>query len=454
MTKKIIQTVFISVMTAAVYFLLPPGCPEPARRTAAVFTLAALSWALEIIPLFATSLLVVLLLVLSLAKPDGILGMDDAGYQIFLLPFSNPIIMIFLGGFVLATVVQKYRVDRAMVGRILPLFGDKPYQILLGFTCVTACFALWMSNTSTTALMLAVIGPVLAGLDEDDPFKKALVLAIPFSASIGGIGTPVGTPPNAIAIGVLAEHGIKIHFLSWMMMAVPLAAVLLLFNSAVLYRMFPSKHRTLRIRLDAEDRLTGRGKGVIAIAVLTILLWLTAEWHGIPEPVVAILSVVLFAVFGFLKREDLNGIHWDILILMWGGLALGQAVEVSGLGEWIVTLPLFSQHGFWLVATFCLLTVAVSTCISNTATANLFIPLAMSIPGENRGILAVVIALACSFDMILPISTPPNALAFSTKVITTRDLMKAGSVLMVAAVILILIGYPFFIGKILNLRVL
>lgn len=444
--RKIGLAVFACSAALIAYIFLPASCPEPAKRTAAVFILAACFWASEVIPLFATSLVVILLLVFSLARPGGALGMDQNGYQIFLLPFSSPVIMLFLGGFVLARVVQKHRLDQLIVGRLLRVFGDKPYPVLLGFILVTGFISLWMSHTAATALMLAMIGPVLSHLDPDDLFKKALVLAIPFAANIGGIGTPVGTPPNAIAIGILADEGIKINFLSWMMMAVPLALALLLITSVILYLMFRPKQKRLRISFEAEGRLGGRAKAVLGIALLTIILWLTSGWHGIPESIVSLLSVGLFAAFGLLNREDINSIHWDILILMWGGLALGKAMEVSGLGEWIVGLPLFAQEGFLLVATFCLLTVFVSIFISNTPTANLIVPLAMSVPGENKVLLAVIVALSCSFDMILPISTPSNALAFSTNVISTKDMLKSGIVVIVIAIAFVLLGYPFFIG--------
>jgi sodium-dependent dicarboxylate transporter 2/3/5 len=147
----------------AVYWLLPAGCPESARRAAAVFVFAAFFWALEIIPLFATSLLVIVLLIFSLARP-GADGTQDS-YHIFLLPLSNPVIVLFLGGFVLAKMVQKYRADHVIVGHLLKLFGDKPYRVLLGFILITGFLSLWMSHTASTALMLAMLAPVLARLD-------------------------------------------------------------------------------------------------------------------------------------------------------------------------------------------------------------------------------------------------------------------------------------------------
>jgi sodium-dependent dicarboxylate transporter 2/3/5 len=183
---------------------------------------------------------------------------------------------------------------------------------------------------------------------------------------------------------------------------------------------------------------------------LTVFLWLSSGWHGIPESVVSLLAVGLFVGLGFLSREDINGLHWDILILMWGGLALGKAMEISGLGQWVVGLPLFAQEGFGLVATFCLLTVVVSIFVSNTPTANLLVPLAMSVPGGDRLLLAVVVALSASFDMLLPISTPSNALAFSTRIISVKDMLKSGFVIVVAAIVLVLAGYRFFITGALN----
>ncbi len=437
---------FISIGAAILtYAALPPDCPEPARRTAAVFVLSAFFWAFEVIPLFATSLLIIPLLIILLPEPAG-----GSGFQTFLLPLSNPVIMLFLGGFVLARMVQKYQLDKILMGRLMPYFGDRPYRILCGFIAVTAFVSLWMSHTASTALMLVIAFPVIAALDADDPFKKALVLAIPFAANIGGIGTPVGTPPNAIAVGLLAERGISVNFLSWMIMAVPLAVILLFWASLVLYRMFPPKHKRLVIAIEKPAALSGRAKGAVAIAFFTIGMWLTTGWHHVPESVVSLIAVGAFAALGFLHREDLGHIHWDILILMWGGLALGKAVETSGMGEWVVSLPLFSQQGFALVAAICIITVVLSIFISNTATANLMIPLVLSIPGESPLLLAVMVALASSFDMVLPISTPSNALAFSTNAISARDMFRSGAVIIVVAIALLLAGYPFFITKILS----
>ena len=217
-----------------VYLALPETCLEPARRTAFIFVLAALFWAFEIIPLYATSLGVVLMLILGLARPGGVLDMDQNGYKIFLLPFSSPVVMLFFGGFMLAAAMHKYGVDHLLAKWLLKLFGNRPYFVMLGFMVTTACLSMWLSNTATAAMMIVMVGPLLSCLDSDDAFRKALALSIPFGANIGGIGTPVGTPPNAIAVGILSDHGIHLNFLSWMLMAVPLASVILILTSVIL----------------------------------------------------------------------------------------------------------------------------------------------------------------------------------------------------------------------------
>lgn len=427
-----------------VYALLPQGCPETARRAAFVFTVAAFFWALEIIPLYATSILVVALETFLLLLPPGqALLSEKAGYAFFLSSLSNPVIILFMGGFVLAAAFRKYGIDRWVAWKLLRLFGRSPYLIILGFMITTGLIAMWMSKTATTALMLTMIFPLLAHLGPGDPFRKALVLAIPFAANIGGNGTPVGTPPNAIAVAFLAEHGVPVNFLSWMMMAVPLSALLLIMMSVVIYRLFPPANATLTFRLDKPGDIHGKGKAVIGIGLFTIFMWMSSGWHKVPEAISALLCTALLAALELIDRDDFKSIHWDILVLMWGGLALGEGMEVSGLAGWIVGLPIFSQRGFPLLVIFCFLSVFLSTFISNTATVNMLIPIALSIPGENPVMLAVIIAMSSSFDLALPISTPPMAMAYATREITVKDMLKAGIIFTAAANFLLLAGFKF-----------
>lgn len=438
---------FVTIIIATIiYLVLPDTCPEAARRTAFIFVFAALFWALEIIPLYATSLVVVVGLILLTATPGGPLGFDSKGYIEFLIPFSSPVIMLFFGGFIIAEAMHKYSIDRKLAKRLIKLFGKNPLMILLGFMLTTAFLSMWMSNTATTAMMLVLIGPLLLQMDKDDPFKKALVLAIPFGANIGGVGTPVGTPPNAIAMGILADNNINVSFLDWMLMAVPLVILLLVITCLILYLFFKPKEKELLLELAPVQKMGWKARGVIIISLLTIFLWLTSNIHHTPEALVALIAAGLFFALGLLNKEDIKHIDWDILVLMWGGLALGLGMEISGLTKWIVDLPIFGHHGIVLLALFCILGLLLSTFMSNTAAANLIIPIAISIPGENPIFLAVAVALSCAFAMALPISTPPNAMAFSTDVINSQDMIKTGTIISLLAVFLVIIGANHIIG--------
>lgn len=438
-SKKFWKAVLTILIAFIVYLVLPPECPEAAKRTAFVFVIAGFFWALEIIPLYATSLVVVLSLIFLIGMPDGPLNLGKAGYKSFLIPFASPVIMLFFGGFVLAAALHKYNIDRVLAKKLLGVFGNNPMMIVIGFMLVTAFLSMWMSNTATTAMMLVMITPLLAQLATDDPLKKALVLAIPFGANIGGVGTPVGTPPNAIAIGILSDNGYNIDFLDWMLMAVPLVIVMLIVACVVLFVFFKPKEKKIDLNLEIKATLGLKAKGVIAISLITILLWLTSGYNGIPESITALFSAGCFFSLGLLGKEDIKSIDWDILVLMWGGLALGQGMEKSGLSEYIVNLPIFANEGFLLIVLFCLLGWALASFMSHTAAANLIIPIVILVPQGNPIFLAIAVTLCTSFAMSLPISTPPNAMAFSKGAIDTMDMLKTGTIISAIAVALIIL---------------
>ncbi len=445
--KKILVILFSIGVAFATVWILPADCPDSARRMVFIFVIAALFWALELIPLFATAILVVLLEIFLLAGPGKIPGVTAKVYTDFFSPFSNPVIMLFLGGFVLAGAFRKYEIDRWLAVHLLRYFGNQPFFVLLGFMATTAILSMWISNTATTALMIAMIHPLLSKMKTNDAFRKALVLAIAFAAGIGGVATPIGTPPNAVAIGLLAERGIHVNFLSWMTMAFPLACLLILVACVLLYFIFPSAERRIVFPLDGKIDFSFKKLSVAAIAGCMILLWLSSGWHRIPESVTALLGVCLLSVSRLIDVEDLKRIDWDILVLMWGGLALGDGMEASGLAHWLIGLPIFARDGFELVVIFCVVAVLLSTFISNTATVNLLIPIALSIPGENPIMLATVIALASSFDIALPMATPPMAMAYGTRQITVKDMLKVGILFTVIANVLVLAGFEFVIGR-------
>jgi len=373
--------------------------------------------------------------------------MDNSGYAVFLNLFGDPVIILFFGGLALSVALGKYRIDRIIASVLLKLFGHRPIFVLLGFMFTTALLSMWMSDTATAAMMIAMIVPLTKGMDDTDPFKTGLILCIPFASLIGGMATPIGTPPNAIAIGILADKGVYIDFLTWMKMALPLSLILLFAAGLILYAMFPSNKKEFVIDIPLEWTAGPKTFGVILIAILTIALWLTSGFHKIPSAVVALLAGGLFALTGLLDRDDFKNIGWDILILMWGGLALGKGLEISGLAQWIIGLPLFEREGLALITVFSVLAVILSSFMSNTATANLLIPIAVVAVGANNMILAAAIALACSLAMVLPVSTPPNAIAFSTNMLKAKDMFKSGAVIAAVSAALIIIWAHFVMPK-------
>jgi sodium-dependent dicarboxylate transporter 2/3/5 len=430
------------------YLFLPASCPEPARRAAAIVTASAVFWVFELFPLYATSLLIIIVLTFSLAVPEGLL--PHANYTLFLTPFADPVIILFFGGFVLAAAISKYRLDNYIAHKILSYFGQRPYSLLIGIMITTAFIGLWFSNTATAVIMLAIIQPFLREEQIEPSFKKCIALAIPFAASISGTGTPIASPPNAIVMGLLEQKGIDISFFKWMLICVPLVAIRIFMASLVLRYLFPTHSKRVETQSIKASPLDRNGTWIAAISLSVIVLFVTSSWTGIPEAVVALMGAAILTTTGFLNREDLKRIDWDILILMWGGLALGLAVDQTGLGKWMINLPIFAYTGVLLVIIFSMVAFLCSTVMSNTTTAALILPLALSIPGENTVMLAITVTLASSMGLMFPISSPPNALAYGTGAFSSRDMFISGLTVDLLSLLLIFGGFWFVIPAVLG----
>lgn len=425
------------------------GVPREAAFIGGIFTLAAVLWMSEALPLFATALLVIALQVVLLANPGGWSGFgfatgESPSYRVLFGLAADPVLVLFFGGLVLAQAAVKEGVDRAMSSLLLRPFGSQPRRVLLGVMLITMLFSMWMSNTATTAMMLALISPMLAAMPPKEPFRKAVVLGVPFAANIGGMGTPIASPPNAVAMGFLQKAGHHIAFMDWMLVAVPLVIALVLFAWLVLAKFFAPT--TVGLRLEhSGGKLTRRGWLVVAVFVVTVVLWMTDRWHGLPSAVVALLPVVVLTATGIFTREDLGRLDWSILILIAGGISLGAGLQLTGVDRLVVQwLPDSSGSGFLLLAVLVLATMILSTFMSNTAAANLILPVGISsvaVVGVAGGLspvqVAMSIALAASASMVLPVSTPPNAIAYARGEFTTRDMALAGLLVGALAAVLI-----------------
>jgi len=444
----------VGLVAGPVAFLIPllidiPDLSEAGERVFAVFALAIVLWVTEAIPLYATAALVILLEIVLVsdqalvALPDGV---DAPAYQTFFNALAHPVLMLFLGGFFLARGSAKFRLDRALAGVLLKPFGDRPGSIMLGIMLITAGFSMFMSNMAVTATMIAVVLPVVAKLEPGDRLRPALVLAIPIAANIGGMGTPVGTPPNAIAVGQLASAGIEVSFAKWMALAVPGVAVILLAAWWMMGRAFPTTTKKIELGMEAEFDRSRQARIFYVTFVVTVALWLTEAIHGLPSGVTGFLPVVVFLAVGIFDAEDLRRVQWDVLWLVAGGIALGVGVSTTGLDQWLVGRVSWESLAPTLIVSFLALTALVfSTVISNSAAANLLVPLGLSLafsPAVDVDPLLAgfFIAIGASLAMALPISTPTNAVAYSTGLIETRDMAMTGAIVGVVGLLVFLLS--------------
>lgn len=407
-----------------------PGLEAAGHRMLAIFLLAIVLWVTEAIPLYATAALVILLEVLFLS--DQALLWDGGPLPPAASHFAalaNPVIILFLGGFLIADGAHKFGLDRNLAAFLLRPFAGNARRSLLGLMAITALLSMFVSNTATAATMFAVVIPVLAALPIG-PARTGVALAIPVSANIGGIGTPVGSPPNAIALGALEAQGQGVSFVGWMALAVPLMLLILLFAWWFLAHRFISKDTALTLELAADFDRSPEAVLFYVIAGTTVLLWLTEPFHGIPSSTVGFVPVVALLATQVMGADDLRRLQWPVLWLVAGGIALGVGIGQSGLDAWLVGLVAWET----LPLTFLLLllvtvSVGLSTVISNSATANLLVPLALSLaiglPIDPTAV-GVIVALACSLAMALPISTPPNAVAYATGEVPTRAMVTTG----------------------------
>lgn len=426
------------------------------HRLLAIFLLAALLWVLEPVPVFATSILIIALELVMIsdkglhpfrATPEGHELGDLLPYTDIFAAFSSPIIILFMGGFALAIAASKYELDNNLARVLLKPFGNQPKFIMLGLMLITSVFSMFMSNTATTVMMLALLGPIVASAPKGDLGIKALVLCIPIAANTGGIATPIGTPPNAIALQYLTGEN-SISFLSWMMMGLPFVLIQLTIAWFLLQKLFPSSQPTMVLKLDGAFQRNWRAIVVYLTFAATILLWMTTSLHGMNTYVVSIIPLAVFTLTGIMGKDELKQINWDVLWLVAGGIAIGIGLEQTGLAKALAhAIDYESLSPISVVITLSLVCWLMANFMSNTATANLLMPIAaaigstMSSLNEVGGLqgLLVVVAFSASLGMILPVSTPPNSLAYSTGLIQSKDMAKTGLIIGVIGLIIVYI---------------
>ncbi|WP_445263029.1 SLC13 family permease [Pseudokineococcus sp. 1T1Z-3] len=484
-------------LAVLVYFLLGGAAelPEEGRLVAAIAVLMATWWMTEAIPLSATALVPIVALPVL-----GVLTVPEAT-----APYANPIVFLFLGGFLIAIAMQKWGLHRRIALMTLRAFGTHPRRIILGMMVSTAFLSMWVSNTATTLMMLPIAMSILTlvvdrasgGSRADkaevkdaihdgqtaiseavaDPavktFGVGLILSVAWAASIGGLGTLLGSPPNAIVAGyVNDELGLSIGFLQWMVLGVPLGAVFIvvawLLITRVLFRStlgeIDGGREMIQEQLDEMGSMSRGEKCVAAVFASAAFLWIVpgllsnipalgeaAPWLGeLNDTAIAIAAgLALFIIPAekggrmALGWEDAQkGLPWGVLLLFGGGLSLAGAVASSGLDVWIgaQVTPLGVLPLILLVAAVVGLILLLTEVTSNTATAATFIPVLGGVAlglGVDSLALLIPAALAATCAFMLPVGTPPNAIVFATGKVTIGEMVRGGIVLNITGVILI-----------------
>lgn len=469
--KRIIEAAIIIAVTlflwnapASMYGI--EGLTIIQQRIIAIFAFATLMWIFELVPAWSTSVAIMGLLLLF-TSDSGVKFMVDEetvgqvlSYKSIMGAFADPVVMLFIGGFVLAIAATKTGLDSQMAKVLLKPFGKKSENVLLGFILITGLFSMFVSNTATAAMMLTFLTPVFKQLPPEGKGRVSMALSIPIAANIGGMATPIGTPPNAIALKYLNDPdglNMNLGFGEWVAFMLPLTIVLLFIGWIVLRKLYPFTQKTVELHIESTMKKTRKTYVVIVTFIITVLLWMFDAFTGINSYTVALIPFIVFAITGVIDRRDLEEINWSVIWMVAGGFALGYALNGSGLASnAVASIPFGNFSPVLILLISGLVCYALSNFISNSATAALLMPILAVVctgMGDKLGAIGgtptvlIGIAISASAAMILPISTPPNALAFSTNLVKQKDMVKAGIIM---GVVTLALGYGLllFLGKV------
>ncbi len=453
--KRIVVVAAISLASVASSSLTAGSLTSDERAALVVLIVAAGLWMTEAVPLAATALLIPVM--------QSVLGVQ--GFGAALAPFFDTVVMLLLGGFLLAVAVEKYDLDEYFAYQILSRVRARASMVVLVIMGTAAFLSMWISNTAATALLITMGLNVCEGVeDEKGNFAKVMVLAIAYSATVGGLSTLIGTTTCAMAAGFLRDTiGYQISFLGWTFYGLPVTLIMILVIWAVLFSLFPTGVKRIPAVGFEERKLDRKQKGTLLVFLAAVILWLTEKlpepiaiavgWpgHGLSSSVVAAIIAVSLFFTGLLDERDLPRANWATLLLIGGGLSLGSALEVSGLVVKISDLLLLFTGGASGLVTIALVVafgLGISIIASNTASAGIFLPIALGLAsstGVSPVILAVAVGISTSLDFMLPVGTPPNAIAYSTGRVSMGEMIKAGVLLdLIGALVTIGLAYLFW----------
>lgn len=453
------------------FFTSPADMTEAAKGVLASTLWIAVWWITEALPIAATAFLPIVLFPLS-----GGLNVKTATAA-----FGNPMIFLFIGGFILAVAIERWGLHKRIALNILNLMGTGSASIILGFMIATALLSMWISNTATTIMMMPIALAIITSIsnyaasksDKNAPiFGKALMLSIAYAASIGGMATLIGTPTNVIFSGIVKQlYNVDVTFYQWIVFALPLSIILLFITWFYLVRIafplrysrIPGGQTEIKRELKALGKMSFEEKTVAIIFLITALSWITRSFilnrfiPGINDTIIAMSGAIILFILPaksdssdrILDWENAVKLPWGIIMLFGGGLALANGFEVSGLAVWLGDkMNLLQGAGFFLLLLLIIASVNFLTEItSNVATASMILPI-LAVLAQLLNVhpfsLMIAATLAASCAFMLPVATPPNAVVFASGKISMQDMVKAGFWMNITSIIILSI-YVYFI---------
>lgn len=436
------QKVIYFLLSLIVAFGLTYLLYEPELNRAQIYVLFLLFlaiglWMTEAIPPFATGLLVFGFLIFATNSYYSELDPENAKtyYQDYVNTWSNSVIWLMLGGFFMADAMQKTHLDRIVFKMSISKFGTAPEKILLGLMLTTAVFSMIMSNTATTAMMVASVAPFLKTLPKESDLSKGILIGIAASDFHWWYGYAYWFAPKCHCCRCSCRRRYRIF-------GMDVCRNARFYHSHLCYLVFLKRkyvktNTPIEVQLEEtpteeekkeDPRILKMKKNVVlSVLCVTLILWLTEKLHNIPASIISLIPIMLLTMLGVVKGNDVRRLPWDTLMLVAGGLALGMAIKETGLAQhYVDKLQQIHLNFYVLVFVFALLTVLLSNVMSNTATATILIPIAIILTYQNPVVLPIVIGLSASTALFLPISTPPNAIAYSTGFLQQKDFRYAG----------------------------
>jgi sodium-dependent dicarboxylate transporter 2/3/5 len=443
------------LLIAAATVIMPatPGLSSAAWAVAGIGLMMGLWWVSEAIPLPATALVP-----LALFPLLGIASIERLASA-----YAHPLIFLFLGGFMIARAMERSRLHRRLALAILSRAGNKPAAVVAAMMTATAFLSLWISNTAAAMVMAPIAASVAATSRDGDGFAPALMLGVAYAATIGGMGSIIGTPPNALFAAYMSDvHGVEIGFAEWMAVGLPIVAILLPLTWAVLTRVtFRLGLEPFAMGLEPCGPVSSSERRVGLVAAATAIAWIVRPAldrlvPGFPITDAGIAMTAAIALFAIpaggddqrrlLDWETAAGLRWDVLILFGGGLALAAAISDTGLGAWIGAQAKALQDlpELALLMAFALIIVYLGELASNTAMAAIFLPVAGAMAigiGADPLTFTLPVALAASIGFMLPVATPPNAIVFGNPAVTHGRMLRAGAPLdLIGAAVAVAVG--------------